>query len=105
MTSIRQFHPEVHLVTLLVDEIDEGFNPADEGFETMLAAELGIPRWQHFSMKYDIMELNTAVKPYLLEVLFDRYNAQKVIYFDPDIVVYNRLDILLEILNTHTAIL
>ncbi len=105
MRSIHRFHPEIHLVTLLVDEIEGCFNPQDEVFATYLASDLDIPNWRHFSMKYDIMELNTAVKPYLLDMLFERHNAQKVIYFDPDIVVYHDLNPLLELLDQHMAVL
>ena len=105
MKSIRAQHDDLILVVLLVDEVEGCFNPMDEPFLTMLASDLGIPRWDHFSMKYDIMELNTAVKPYLIETLMRRYRAQKVIYFDPDIVVYRRLDDLLALLDQHMALL
>ena len=105
MESIQQYHPDVHLVVLLVDTIDGYYEPEAECFETVLASDLNIPHWQHFAMKYTILELNTAVKPYLLEVLFDRYQAQKVIYFDPDILVYRRLDDLLAYLDGHDLVL
>ncbi|MBZ0316418.1 MAG: glycosyltransferase family 4 protein [Anaerolineae bacterium] len=105
VNSLRQFHDNIYPVVLLVDIIDGDFDPAAENFQTMLAQDLGIPRWSHFAMKYDIMELNTAVKPYLLEVLFDRFEAQKVIYFDPDIVIYHQLDELLSLLDEHGVVL
>lgn len=105
VNSILQYHDDVYPVVLLVDTIDGHFDPAGENFHTMLAADLDIPRWPHFAMKYDIMELNTAVKPYLMEVLFDHFEAKNVIYFDPDIVIYNRLDELLSLLDQHTVVL
>ena len=105
MQSVREQHPDIHLVTLLVDENEGYFDPAAEPFETLRASELGIPNWRHFAFKYTIMELNTAVKPYLLEYLFERYSAQKVIYLDPDIIVYGRLDGLLALLDQHSVVL
>ena len=105
MKSIRAQHDDLILVTLLVDEVEGCFNPMDEPFLTLLAVDLGISKWEHFSMKYDIMELNTAVKPYLLETLITRYGAQKVIYFDPDILVYRRFDDLLALLDQHMVVL
>ena len=105
MQSIRQFHADVVLVVLLVDEIDDGFEPRDESFQVLLASALDIPRWAHFSMKYDIMELNTAVKPYAIRCFFERYGAEKVIYFDPDIVVYQQLDHLLDLLDHYLCVL
>ncbi|KAB2860412.1 MAG: group 1 glycosyl transferase, partial [Anaerolineae bacterium] len=105
VNSLRQFHDNIYPVVLLVDIIEDDFDPSAENFHTMLAQDLGIPRWSHFAMKYDIMELNTAVKPYLLEALFDRFEAQKVIYFDPDIVIYHQLDDLLTLLDEHGVVL
>ncbi|MGH9336348.1 MAG: hypothetical protein ACRD21_21640, partial [Vicinamibacteria bacterium] len=99
MRSLRRFHDDLVLVTLLVDTVDGRFDPSAEPFDTILAEDLDIPRWKHFSMKYDIMELNTAVKPYLLEVLFDRFGAEKILYLDPDIVAYRRLDGILDALD------
>jgi glycosyltransferase involved in cell wall biosynthesis/2-polyprenyl-3-methyl-5-hydroxy-6-metoxy-1,4-benzoquinol methylase len=103
--SIRAWHDELYPVVLLVDRTDGYFDPADEPFQMLLAADLGIPGWEHFSAKYDILELNTAVKPYLIDFLFERFAPQKVIYFDPDIVVHRRLDDLLALLDRHTVVL
>lgn len=106
MQSIRAQHGEdLHLVVLLVDELDGSINPSAEDFEIVLAKDLGIPRWTHFSMKYSVVELNTAVKPYLLAFLFQRFQAQNVIYFDPDIIVYSRLDALLDLLKNYNFVL
>lgn len=105
MRSLAALHDDLELVTLLVDRIDGAFDPADEPFEILLAEELSIPGWKHFSMKYDILELNTAVKPFLLESLAERFDARNVIYLDPDIVVYRRLDPLLRELEEHDVVL
>lgn len=106
MHSIQEFHDNLHLVVLLVDTIDGHFDPNDEPFDVILGTELeNIPRFEHFCVKYDILELSTAVKPFLLEKLFNKYNADSIIYFDPDIVVYSRLDELLQLLEQYTAIL
>lgn len=105
MKSVRAIHPELTLITVLVDSVDDYFDPSQEPFETVLASELGIPRWAHFSMKYDIMELNTAVKPYAVQYLMERFDAQRVLYFDPDIIVYNQLDRLFTLLDDYLCIL
>jgi glycosyltransferase involved in cell wall biosynthesis len=105
MASLRKVHPEIVRVVVLVDTVDGYFDPAQEGFDLVLADELSIPHWGHFSMKYDIMELNTAVKPYAISTLFDRYQAENVLYFDPDIVVYDSLQPLLDALAQHMVVL
>jgi glycosyltransferase involved in cell wall biosynthesis len=105
MKSIHDVHPQLALVTVLVDEIDGYFDPVTEPFQTLLASDLGIPNWEHFSMKYDIMELNTAVKPYAFHYLMEKFGAERVIYFDPDILVYRALDPLFDLLEDHLCFL
>lgn len=105
MASVRERHPEMTLVTLLVDEVDGYFDPSTEPFDVLLASQLPIARREHFFLKYDIMELSTAVKPYFIESLFRTYAASKVIYLDPDIIVYRRLDRILELLDSYTLVL
>jgi len=52
---------------------------------------------------YDMIEFNTALKPFFINYLFNK-GYEKVIYLDPDIYVYNRLDVALEKLENHSAI-
>ena len=76
-----------------------------EDFEIQFAGDLGIPRWSHMSMKYEITELSTAVKPFFLEKLFTDLGADKVIYLDPDILVYRPLDQVIGLLDDHGVVL
>ncbi|HYF64361.1 MAG TPA: hypothetical protein VD886_16175, partial [Herpetosiphonaceae bacterium] len=105
MESVRAIHPDLLCVALLADQADGYVAAAQEAFALIQADELGIPRWEHFSMKYDIMELSTAVKPFFLAELFERFAAGKVIYFDPDILVSGSLDRLLALLDEHQILL
>ncbi|HZC02253.1 MAG TPA: FkbM family methyltransferase, partial [Gammaproteobacteria bacterium] len=41
---------------------------------------------------YDVVELSTAVKPWLLGHLLNERGLERVAYFDPDIRIYDRLD-------------
>src|SRR5262249_7961697 len=64
-----------------------------------------IPNTPHVYFKYDVMELNTAVKPYFLTWLFEQRGFRKVIYFDPDILVLQPLDRLWSLLDEHMMLL
>lgn len=91
-------------IVLLVDRVDGCFDPARENFRLMLSTELAIPdsRWFHF--KYTILELNTAVKPFLIERLMEEgYDA--VVYLDPDIEIHSPLDEIWQGLEEHNAVL
>ena len=95
--SVRAVHPEVDLVLGLADAHHaEDAYPA--GVEILPAAELGIPDFASFAFRYDVMEFNTAIKPYVMLRLFER-GYRSLVYFDPDIALYRRLDDLLALLG------
>src|SRR5688500_6920555 len=71
-------HPEGRVFVLLVDEIDGYFDPAGEPFTTILARELNIPNFSTMAFRYTVLELNTAVKPFFLEYLFNKYGCDKL---------------------------
>lgn len=83
-------HPGARAFVLLVDAL-EGFDPSQEPFECLAASALGIPEFDDFAFKYGIVELNTAVKPYVLEYLFEHRDVEHVFYIDPDIQVFSPL--------------
>ena len=62
-----------------------------ELFETVTIDQLDLPEFQPFVFRYDIMELNTAVKPYMFEWLRRRHPDAGLIYLDPDILVLRPL--------------
>jgi hypothetical protein len=103
--SYLNFHPDGQVFLCLADHIDGYFDPNIEPFTVILAEDLGIPNWQHFSFKYDITELNTALKPYILDYLFKTYNLDRLAYFDPDIIVFSPLDELNGLLTNNGVVL
>jgi len=105
--SFLKHHPDVKVFVLLVDNVDGYFNAATEPFELILIEDLdNIPNPRHlFFFKYTVIELNTAVKPYLFQYLFGKYSIAKLIYFDPDILVLHPLERVWELLDEHTIVL
>lgn len=92
MNSVRAAHPEARLCLCLADRPVSGFDASQEVFEVVPADSIGIPTFDDMVVRYDIMEFNTAVKPYMIRWLFDHSDTDLVIYLDPDIRVYGRLD-------------
>jgi hypothetical protein len=66
--------------------------------------DIGCDEWLRMAFRYDITEFNTAVKPFLLRTLLNR-GADAVVYFDPDIVIFNDLRELEALALTHDAVL
>lgn len=97
--SAQRHHPEATLYLCLADErlADAGsFYP--DGCEVLPAATLDIPEFREFAFRYDIMEFNTAVKPFMFRALLAR-GHDAVLYFDPDIEVFAPLEDVLALLG------
>lgn len=100
--SLREHCPQAALVLGLCDRrTEETYCPAADIVEI---GELDIPDLGTFIYQYSILELNTAIKPYLIELLMER-GYRKVIYFDPDIRIFGSLDTMLGLLDQHNVLL
>jgi len=103
--SFLRHHPDGRFFVLLVDEIDGSFDRDEEPFDIITLAELGnIPELTEFVFKYTILECNTATKPFFLEYLLDTYGLPNVVYLDPDIQVFRRLDELHHLVCEHSIV-
>src|SRR5438105_2200107 len=89
MASLQRHHPEWDRFVLLSGETP-GSDVIEDSFATVPLEALPLPNAQQFFFRYSILELNTAVKPWMFEHLFSR-DYERIIYFDPDIFVYSPL--------------
>jgi hypothetical protein len=104
--SLREQHPEFCLHLALADE-DRGLVDVEgEPFDSVIpVSSLDIPFSRGWAFCHNLVELSTAIKPFVLRKLLQQENCSKVLYFDPDIVVFSRLDDILESLDTMNIIL
>ena len=79
-SSLRRFYPEWDLFLCLVDGIN-GNNSTE--YKTIAAKSLDIVDFHTFCFKYSLLELNTAVKPFMFLKLFGEFSYYLVLYFDP----------------------
>jgi glycosyltransferase involved in cell wall biosynthesis len=105
LSSVKQHHPEAQLFLVLCDRVDGYFAPEAEGFQVIAAEDLGIERFHELAFKYNCVELNTAIKPFAIRHFFTTMGFDQVVYFDPDIIVYRRLDELFTLLQSHDVVL
>ncbi len=103
--SYKEHHPGAEVYVCIVDRPSPRIRYQDLPFRTIFAQELPIPAFFNFAFRYGIMELNTAVKPYLLAHIRDQFGLDRALYFDPDILVLSSLDRLAKSLESHSAIL
>ena len=104
MASVRRWSPDSRRIVILADEPEGYFEPPQEDFEIIYSRDLPIPNSAWFHFKYTVLELSTAVKPYVFDLLFDR-GFDKVIYFDPDINIYGSVNPIFELLESSSIVL
>lgn len=98
--SLKKHHPELKLVLALADEMEKDHDFSSEPVdETLPASQLNIPEWKRWAFGKNIVELSTGIKPFALLNLLSRPECSKVIYFDPDTVLFSRIDDILETLG------
>lgn len=103
--SLRKYHPEIRVVLAMADQLDEPGRLDGEGWDEIISIEaLDIPQWRGWAFTHDIVELSTAIKPFVLKALLSREDCEGVLYFDPDMVLFSALDDLLDRLR-HADIL
>lgn len=104
--SVKKYHPDWYFVLLLSDNIPTGFNLDNEPFDEVLRIEdLGISEQNKWIFKHTVVELCTAVKGPAAKLLSQRDSVDKIMYIDPDIMVFNSLEPLSELLNKHDILL
>lgn len=104
LSSVAHIHPEYKLYLCLADRVDGFFDPSLEVFEIIEANNIGIVNFVDMTIRYNIMELNTAVKPYMFKWIFENTNADCAIYLDPDIKLFSRLTQVENLINEGAAI-
>ncbi|MES2151820.1 MAG: glycosyltransferase [Pseudomonadota bacterium] len=98
MESVARHHPEAARYCVIVDTDSAPALALAAEFEAIPLSALGLPFGDEFTFQYTILELNTAVKPWALELLFERGHSQ-VLYIDPDIYLYRPLSEVLALLD------
>lgn len=96
--SFSRFHPDSKFYAALCDD-DIGFDTEAFPFSVLRLSEIGLPDILGMSERYSITEFNTAIKPYVFQVLFDLHPGETVVYLDPDILVTSRFEELIRLLE------
>jgi hypothetical protein len=103
--SYAKHHPGERFIIGLIDRkdpaIDYGlFAPA----EILPCEHLGVEAFPGMMQRYDIVEFNTAVKPFYFDFLFRR-GFDKVIYLDPDIGVFHPFEDLFHLMDRYDVVM
>lgn len=104
--SIKKTNQQWHFIIGLVDKNDKGIDLSFLECEVIEVEKLAIKEFDKMVEQYTIIELLTSVKPYYIEWLFNHYkDVNNVVYFDPDIKVFQPLKKLKESLQQFDIVL
>jgi glycosyltransferase involved in cell wall biosynthesis len=103
--SFRDHHPDGSFTVLIVDGTSEMADAGNGLFDVLRLDEIGLDpaEVRRMAMIYNVMELSTAVKPWLLRHLLR--SSPQVVYFDPDIEIFAPLDDVAELARKHSIVL
>lgn len=103
--SFKENHPDGNCTVLVIDDPGGYIDPAEEPFELLTIRDIGLPDPERMAAWYDVMELSTAVKPWLLRTLLERPDYDHVAYLDPDIRVFAPLEEIERRVGEHDIVL
>lgn len=95
---------EYDFYVVLCDKYDESIDYSMIHANFILVEELGIENFKWMINHYNIVELNTAVKPFAFYKFF-KDGADLVYYFDPDIKCFCKFDVIENELNDYEILL
>jgi glycosyltransferase involved in cell wall biosynthesis len=98
--SFGKYHPGGRVWTLIIDDFADHIDPAQEPFEVLTPSDVGCEPFADMAVRYNVLELSTAVKPWLLRYLMKEVSGP-ITYLDPDIQVFGSLEELEELACAH----
>ncbi|MDQ8015272.1 MAG: glycosyltransferase, partial [Flavobacterium nitrogenifigens] len=105
--SLLEKNSDYKFIIGLCDEFSEDIDYSFlENIEIIPASQFGIYCFDEIIKKYDIVELNTSIKASFFKYLISKYeNLETIIYFDPDIQIFNKLSLLEKYLKEYDILL
>jgi len=103
--SYSEHHPGARTWVLVIDEM-EGYldDPGDEPFELLTPADCDIEQFERMAALYTVLELSTAVKPWLLRSLLARPELDRIAYVDPDIEFHDSMEEVERLLDDYNVV-
>lgn len=103
--SIRKYHDNIDFNILVVDKDMEEICKSNESYTVYNVENIGIDNVEKLAFKYNVIEFNTAVKPFFMEYLYINKGYDSVMYIDPDMMLFNKIDELTNLLKDYSMIL
>ena len=99
--SFAEQRPDDRCWVLVIDAAEGYVDGASESFELLTPEDLQIEHFSRMAALYNVLELSTAVKPWLLRYLLEGQGLDRIVYLDPDIRLYDDLSEIDSLLSEH----
>lgn len=104
--SVKRFVPGAVFHLLLCDTPPSGFDIREELFDNIiLLDDLEIDSKPAWIFQHNVVELCTAVKGMGFLEIYKKFNAQKIVFLDPDIVLFSDMQIIEQYLERYSIVL
>jgi hypothetical protein len=101
--SVIQHNPEYQCYIGLVDRIDGRFDPgAFTPHKIIEAHDLQLGSFPDMASRYNVFELNCAMKSFFAAHVLTSHQPQHIIYLDSDILVFDSLKVIEDALEQHS---
>jgi lipopolysaccharide biosynthesis glycosyltransferase len=104
--SVKRVHPDAVFHVLLSDDLPDCPSATLSAFDSIInIRDLPIENLSAWIFRHRLVELCTAVKGIAFQYIANRFAADRIYYFDPDIIVTRPLDDLEKKLDEHSVLL
>jgi hypothetical protein len=104
--SLQSTNPLVEFRIYLVDRLQGREEVRDKvPFKLIEIEKVPVTDFEGMLLRYNVVELNTSVKPFIFyHILKEEPKFSKIVYFDPDIMVFHSLNHLFKSLNDYNIV-
>ncbi len=103
-SSFAEHHQDGRCFALVIDDYEGYIDPGEEPFTILTPEQIGCAEFEEMVLRYTVLELSTAVKPWLLAHLLSE-GRPAITYLDPDIRIYSSLERLDALAREHGVVL
>ena len=104
--SVARYNPGYKIIIGLVDKLEARVDPGYwRPVDIVEAHELAIPEFEKMISQYDVFELNCALKAFFADHAIKKYGADKLIFLDSDMLVFDSLAYIENELDKHSILI
>lgn len=107
--SVKSTNVGIEVYVLLTDSFKFSYDFSEyakgDGFHLLSIYDLEVDKAEAYMYKYDVVGFNSMFKPWILKYLLEKGGYSKVLYIDPDMMVFHQLNLAYDYLDRYSIIL